>query len=61
VRGDGLGGVTDAERDYARGHFGILFEVGVATSTDFGEKLEGGMNTMSVFIFCQGIITHLQI
>ena len=37
--GDGLGGVSDAKRDDAGGHFRVGFDVGVAAAADFGEKL----------------------
>ena len=36
---DGLGGVPDAKRNNFRGHFGVFFEVSVATAADFGEEL----------------------
>ena len=33
------GGITDAERDDAIGHFGVLLEVGRATTANLGEEI----------------------
>lgn len=45
VRGDGPGGVPDAQGDDAGGHFGVLLQVGVAAAADFGEELCGVVDT----------------
>ena len=45
---DGLSGVPDAQGNNSRGHFGMFFKVGIATTANFGKELNANYSSSMV-------------